>query len=66
MEFFLLVVKNDIPDGQVVMTKYMDFVLPPEGARWFYNWRPHARSTTSSSTCESWSGTSRRATENRS
>jgi hypothetical protein len=42
MEFFLIVVWNDIPDGQVVMTKYMDFVLPPDGVRWFCNWRPHA------------------------
>jgi hypothetical protein len=42
MEFFLMVVQNDVPGGQVIMTKYMDFVLPPDGARWFSNWRPHA------------------------
>ena len=42
MEFFLIVVKNDIPAGLVVETRYMDFVLPPEGVRWFAKWRPHA------------------------
>ncbi len=42
LEFFLIVVKNDIPDGQVVATTYMDFVLPPDGVRWFGKWKPHA------------------------
>ena len=42
MEFILIVVKNDIPNGQVVVTKHMDFVLPPEGVRWFEKWKPHA------------------------
>jgi hypothetical protein len=42
MEFILMVVKNDVPNGQVVVTKHMDFVLPPEGASWFEKWKPHA------------------------
>lgn len=42
MESFLIVVKNDIPGGQLVETRYMDFVLPPEGVQWFAKWRPQA------------------------
>ena len=42
LEFILLVVRNDIPDGRIVHTKHMDFVLPPEGEAWFEKWKPHA------------------------
>jgi hypothetical protein len=42
MEFMLIVVRNDMPDGQVVVTKHMDFVLPAEGIRWFEKWKPQA------------------------
>jgi hypothetical protein len=42
LEFSLIVVKNDIPGGQIVATRHMDFVLPSEGVQWFEKWRPHA------------------------
>jgi hypothetical protein len=42
LEFSLIVVKNDIPGGKVVATKHIDFVLPPDGVRWFEKWKPHA------------------------
>jgi hypothetical protein len=42
LEFMLIVVKNDIPGGQVVVTEHVDFALPPEGVRWFERWKPHA------------------------
>lgn len=41
-EFVLMVVRTDMPGATIAMTKYMDFILPPEGAIWFDNWRPHA------------------------
>jgi hypothetical protein len=40
-EFVLIVVENDIPDGQVIHTTHIDFVLPPEGVSWFRKWKPH-------------------------
>jgi hypothetical protein len=45
MEFMLIVVKNDIPNGRVVVTKHIDFVLPPKGVRWFKKWKPQAMIT---------------------
>jgi hypothetical protein len=44
-EFALIVVEDDIPGGQVLVTRHVDFVVTPEIAAWFEKWQPHGMIT---------------------
>ena len=40
-EFVLTVVANDLPDGEIVSTRHVDYVVPAPIAHWMRRWQPH-------------------------